>query len=118
MDLLADENIPSPSIIKVRAAGIPLRAIREDSPSLPDHDILLRAAREHLVIWTLDSDFGDLIFRQGVANPAGVIYFRFTATSLEEPATILLHLLADPKIAIEGFFTVVDRNGYRQRGLP
>ncbi len=118
MHILANENIPVPSIRKVRAAAVTLSAITEDSPGVTDVEVLSRAARDELVIWTFDRDYGDLIFRQGLPTPKGVLYFRFSPNTPEEPATLLLRLLADKGMIIEGMFTVVDRIGYRQRALP
>jgi predicted nuclease of predicted toxin-antitoxin system len=119
MQFIADENLPLTSIRMVRAAGYVVFAVIEETPSALDHDILMRAGQEHLVIWTLDRDFGDLIYRQGVAKPAGVIYQRFQKTPrAHEPADMLLRLLAESHFSVEGFFTVVDHNGTRQRPLP
>jgi predicted nuclease of predicted toxin-antitoxin system len=77
MHILANENIPVPSIRKVRSAGITLNAMIEESPGATDVEVLSRAARDDLVIWTFDRDYGDLIFRQGLPTPKGVLYFRF-----------------------------------------
>lgn len=118
MRILANENIPAPSLKRVRAAGKAMDAIIEDSPGASDYTVLARAASERLVIWTFDRDYGDLIYRQRLPTPAGVIYMRFNPATPEEPAEILLQLLSMAGIILEGMFTVVERGGFRQRALP
>ncbi|MGH9176151.1 MAG: DUF5615 family PIN-like protein, partial [Vicinamibacterales bacterium] len=69
-------------------------------------------------ILTFDRDYGDLIFRQRVAPPPGVIYLRLVPATPEDPAGIVQDTLAAPGIELEGRFTVVSRREIRQRELP
>jgi predicted nuclease of predicted toxin-antitoxin system len=116
MRFLADENVPLPSIYRLRSAGYSVAAIIEDAPGTTDLDVLARAARDGLVILTFDRDYGELIFRQKQPPPAGVVFCRFTPTAPEDLADLLLKILG-AGIDFQGKFTVVERNQIRQRLL-
>ncbi|MBX3220966.1 MAG: DUF5615 family PIN-like protein [Labilithrix sp.] len=60
MRILADENMPDEAVAAMRAAGHDVAWIAEDAPSLPDTDVLGRAAVDARVIVTSDKDFGEL----------------------------------------------------------
>jgi predicted nuclease of predicted toxin-antitoxin system len=116
--LLADENIPSASVGHLRTTGFDGVAISEVARGAPDVDVL-RIAREQLrVLVTFDRDFGELIYRDLAPVPPGVIYLRMVATSPEQPAQVVVELIADPSIEILGRFSVVTGDGVRQRALP
>ena len=117
MRFRANENIPLASVRLLRAANLDVAAIIEDMPGASDNAVLARAASEHLVILSFDRDYGELIYRRKLPIPAGVAYFRFDPATPGEPAEHLLQLLSMPSIALEGFFTVVDRDRFRQRPL-
>ena len=118
MRLLANENIPVPSIRLLRQAGYDITAIIEDSPGIPDTAVLARAADEKRIILTFDRDYGELIYRRGLRSPSGVIYLRFQPQAPTEPAELLLNLFQTDHIEFEQRFTVVERDQIRQRTLP
>jgi predicted nuclease of predicted toxin-antitoxin system len=118
MRLLADENFPVPSIGHLRAAGHDVVAIKEESPSLADTAVLATAVRTGRTLLTFDRDFGDLIYRRGLAAPPAVLYFRFLPATPAEPAELFLHIVGRAEIGLEGMFTVVERDRVRQRPLP
>jgi predicted nuclease of predicted toxin-antitoxin system len=74
--LLADENVHSGVIAKLRAAGFEVEAIAETAPGTPDHLILARSDIGVLSLITYDRDFGDLIFNKNRPTPAVLIYSR------------------------------------------
>jgi len=115
--LLANENVPLPSVVLLRTAGHDVVSIAEVDPAALDPSVIERAVRDARYILTFDRDYGDLIFRKRVMPP-GVIYLRFIPTSPEEPATIVHQVLVQPGITLEGRFTVVTRQEVRQRDLP
>jgi predicted nuclease of predicted toxin-antitoxin system len=117
MRFLANENVPLPSIRRLREAGHDVAAVFEDSPGVSDREVLARAALEHRVIATFDPDYGALVYQNGLPPPAGVIYFRFMPRSPEEPANRLLALMAAPALILEGRFTVLEPGQARQRTL-
>lgn len=92
MRFLANENIPIPSTRLLRQAGYDIIAITEDSPGIPDTAVLARAADEQRIILTFDRDYGELIYRQRLRSPSGIIYLRFQPQKSTEPAKILLNL--------------------------
>lgn len=118
MRLLANENFPAPSVVLLRATEHDVVSIAEVDPAALDPSVIERAVREDRFILTLDRDYGDLIFRQRVPSPPGVIYLRFIPVSPEEPAEIVRQLLSQAGITLEGRFTVVSRREVRQRDFP
>ncbi len=99
--LLLDENMP-----RGIAAGSTL------SPGISDRDVLRLAREGARILLTFDADFGDLIFQQGEAPPAAVLYFRVRPIVTEEILALALEALAQP---IDGCFVVVAREGLRSR---
>ncbi len=118
MRFLANENFPRTSVNRLRELGYDIASVIEDSPGVPDFEVLERAADEERIILTFDRDYGELIYRLGMPSPAGVVYFRYVPLTPEEPAKDLLRLLNLEGVSLEGRFTVVERTQMRQRPLP
>ncbi len=118
MLFLADENIPKASITALRASGHDVFAIAEASPGLADQHVLQLSAEAGRILLTFDRDFGALVFRGSGGGNSGVVLFRFIPLSPEEPAQLLLAMIAEARISFTDRFTVVDRDRIRQRGLP
>jgi predicted nuclease of predicted toxin-antitoxin system len=116
--LLADENFPKASVVRLRTAGHEVGSIAEDMAGVSDRAVLALARSENRYLLTFDRDFGELIYRRGEAAPRGVIYFRFLPVDPEEPARVLEALLKRPEIQLEARLTVVTRDQVRQRPLP
>ncbi len=53
---LANENFPRPSTVWLREAGIIVRSIQEDFPSISDKQVLQKAINDSLIILTFDRD--------------------------------------------------------------
>ncbi|QEP41927.1 hypothetical protein D5085_01445 [Ectothiorhodospiraceae bacterium BW-2] len=105
MRWLLNENIPLTTIRELKAAGHDVLAIKEHSPGSRDEEVMALAHREQRVIVTFDRDYGELVFRYRLPQPAGVVYLRFAPQTPQEPAVL------------EGKFTTVDRTHIRQRPL-
>ncbi len=86
MRFLGDENFPLPGVRRLRAAGIDIASVSEDSPGVGDSDVRLRAVREGRVLLTFDRDCGELIYRLGRRSPVGVVYFPYQPLTPEEQA--------------------------------
>lgn len=118
MQFIADENFPLPSVRLLTAAGYDIVAVASSSPGISDEVVLERAVQERRILLTFDSDYGDLLYRQGLQSPEGIVYLRFIPNSPGEPAEYLLSLFEQPEISIIGLFTVAERDRIRQRPLP
>ena len=76
MRLLADENIEALAVAKLRATGNDVIWAKESSPSLADLGLLQQATQEQRTLITHDKDYGDLVVRDGIPAPYGVLLFR------------------------------------------
>lgn len=70
MRFLANENFPKLAIKILRNAGYKIHSVVEETPGEKDINILKRAQNDNLIIITFDKDYGELIFRHKVYNPA------------------------------------------------
>lgn len=118
MDFLENENYPLASIKRLRENNHNVDSVLEDAPGAKDHEILTRAQQEGRIVLTFDRDYGELIYRQSIPAPPGIVYFRFNPATPLEPANILLELLSMEKVSLLGRSTVVERKRVRQRLLP
>ena len=118
MQFLANENVPVVSIRRLRAAGYNVASVIEDSPGATDEAILWQAHTKRRIILTFDRDYGELIYRRRLPNPAGVAYFRFAPSTPEEMGEHLIELIEVGSIILDRKFTVIERGWVRQRPLP
>lgn len=107
--MLANENLPAPSIRRLRAAGIEVAAVREDSSGTDDASVLVRAVAEQRWLLTFDMDYGEPIFRRGFAPPPGLVLYRLQHFGVEDAAVRLLALLESPEARSGGYFIVLDQ---------
>lgn len=112
--LLADRNLPRASVARLRAEGFDI-AVAEGGAS--DEEVLDRASFERRVLLTLDRDFGRLVLSTGIPAPSGVVYLRLRVLRPETPAELLVRLLRDRHVVLEGYFTSVRSDRVRQRPL-
>lgn len=117
MRFLANENFPLTSVNLLRASGHDILALTEFSPGCKDEDVLNLALREKRIILTFDRDYGELIYKVKMPKPTGLAYFRFQPDFPEEPARLLLQILIRDGFALDGFFTVIERERVRQRKM-
>ena len=118
MRFIADENFPLPSIRMLSEAGHDVVAVALESPGIPDANVLERAVQRKRILLTFDRDYGGLLYLRGSRPPEGIVYFRFSPSSPEEPAEYLLALLGESGPALSGMLTVAERDRVRQRPLP
>lgn len=75
--LLVDENLPALTTVLLRRAGYDVASVLEISPGVSDAEVLARALEECRILVTLDKqDFGELIYRDRLSAPPGVLIFR------------------------------------------
>jgi predicted nuclease of predicted toxin-antitoxin system len=117
MRLLADENIPS-SVVRVLAdGGYNILWIRTESPGISDIDVMNIACRENRIILTFDKDFGELVVKDHLCPPAGIILFRLPLKNPTRLAQTILEIL-NARTDWEGYFSVIEERRIRMRPLP
>ena len=82
---IADENFPHPSFRFLTQNDIDVIHVGLESPSIDDREVLRLAIESRRVLLTLDSDHGELIYRDRVATPAG--YNSFSLASIQARPT-------------------------------
>lgn len=116
MRILADENFPEPALGALRKVGWDVFSIAEQCPGASDEEVAALCASQQRILFTFDKDFGELVFRRGLPAGSGVVLFRTTPESSEEPAEAALALVeAQPDL--RGVFCVVTRDRIRVRPL-
>ena len=116
MKFLANENIPTATIKRLREAGHDVVSIGEEFPSIKDESVILFASVENRTIITFDRDYGELVFKRGIKPMAGVIYLRLQNYQPHEPAEIVLKYLISNTV-FEGFFSVITDDSLRMRKI-
>lgn len=76
MRILADEGMDAGVVYGLRAYGHAIHWVVETNPSEVDINLLALGTREQSTLITYDTDFGELICRDNVPAPYGVILFR------------------------------------------
>lgn len=115
--LLADENIPLPSVRLLRAHGVDVLAAVETCPHASDAEILQRARAQCRWLVTFDRDFGQLVFRRRLPPPPAVLYIRQGRASATHAGDLILELLARAD-ELAGCLVVVGGRSLRVRRLP
>ncbi|MCK9914492.1 DUF5615 family PIN-like protein [Microbacteriaceae bacterium K1510] len=117
MRWLADECIDAGLVAYLRHSDHDVLYMAEAAPASNDTDVMARALREERLLLTEDKDFGDLVFRHGVAVP-GIVLLRI------DPAQhSLKRQRLDAAIArfgeagLFGRYTIVEEGRFRLRPL-
>jgi len=117
MKILADENVDKPIISRFRHDGHELESIAEESPGLPDEDVLSRAWRSGVLLISGDKDFGELVYRKRLPH-AGVLLLRISGLSEEEKCELVSKTIAQHGTQLAGAFSVLTPFDLRIRHSP
>lgn len=118
--ILADENIVSAVVVRLRADGLDVVWIAETAPSIVDTDVLARAHSDGRILLTDDKDFGELVVREGRPH-RGVVLLRLSGMPLDARAELVSRLFAASAAELVDAFTVVEPDGrvrVRRAALP
>jgi predicted nuclease of predicted toxin-antitoxin system len=91
-------------------------SIAAECPGVTDEEVAALCADQQRILLTFDKDFGELVFRRGLAAGSGVVLFRITPDSSEEAAAVALALV-ESQHDLRGLFCVVTRDRIRVRPL-
>lgn len=112
--LLANENIPAPSIALLRSADVDVLSIAQSHRAISDIEVLQLAREQRWWLLTYDRDHGALVFERGLEPPPAILLLRQES----QPATRAaeLPLLETPE-EVDGYFVVVGERALRRRPL-
>ncbi|MEZ4868824.1 MAG: DUF5615 family PIN-like protein [Caldilineaceae bacterium] len=114
MNLLADEGVDRPIVERLRQEGHSVAYIAEMSPGISDDVILAQANADNALLLTLDKDFGELVFRQGLVH-AGVILIRLAGLQPITKAQLVTVVLHERGNELLDAFSVISPGSVRIR---
>jgi len=117
VNLVADEGVDRPVVERLRQDGHHVIYVAELSPSVADEEVLRQANTGNAVLITADKDFGDLVFRQGLAH-SGVVLLRLAGLENTTKAEIVAEVCRSWPAELVGSFSVVSRGQVRVRRRP
>ena len=119
--LLANENVPVPTVRVLRDAGLSVAAVRELMPAATDREVLSHARAQGLWLLTFDRDYGELVFASQVAPPPAILYLRQSPASAADYGELVLAALRDAEF-VRGHLVVLTGSAQgvsmRRRALP
>lgn len=117
MILFCDESVDGSIVAALRRDGFEVLYVAEMDPGLPDDEVLTRANQRIALLLTGDTDFGELVFRQG-RNAAGVILIRLAGLSAERKAATVSDAFREHGSELTGAFSVISPGRLRIRRGP
>lgn len=114
MNLLADESVERQIIERLRLDGHSVLSVAEMEPSIPDDAVLARANEHNALLITVDTDFGELVFRQGLVHH-GVVLIRLAGLSAQVKAETVSTVFLQHAAEMAGAFSVIARGTVRIR---
>jgi predicted nuclease of predicted toxin-antitoxin system len=114
MRIVADENLAYRMIKALRNEGFEVLSIEEDSPSIPDNNVLSVAVKEDALLITEDKDFGDLVMLHQLPH-RGILLLRLAGMDTDEKVVRTLDVIRTYGEDLKDSFTVVDTRRVRLR---
>lgn len=116
MNLVADESVDQPIVLRLRQSAHRVEAITESTPGLSDEQVLRVAKEQAALLLTQDRDFGELVFRLGRASD-GVLLIRLHGLTAADKASRVDAALASHAEQMAGRFSVLTPQTLRIRAL-
>ncbi len=117
MRFLIDECVGTEVVYYLRSQGYDSASVTENLPSADDRDVLSWAVREDRILITNDTDFGELVFRDGYAH-RGLVLLRLKDDHGANQVRILVSVLSKYPDQLAGHFVVVTDDSVRIRFAP
>lgn len=120
MRYLIDQNLSRAVVVRLADAGHDAVHLRDyGMQQADDETILARARDEERVLISADTDFGELLARQGCLRPSVILFRPGQGRHPRELAELLLDNMETVGAAVEaGSVVVFARNRIRVRSLP
>lgn len=116
MRFLLDENVERSIAIALQQEGYDIACVGDECPGAPDHAVLNLACREKRILVTNDTDFGEMVVRQGILS-SGVVLMRFSSEEISRKIATLKHLLAHHREKLHKHFVVINEKQIKIRPL-
>lgn len=112
MNLVADENIDRQIVERLRHDGHKVDWIADISTSVSDEEVLRLSIDGIAVLVTEDKDFGELVYRRGLAH-TGVLLIRLEGIDNHSKAEIVSQAVRTNETELPGAFAVLSPNSVR-----
>ncbi|MFH1562285.1 MAG: DUF5615 family PIN-like protein [Nitrospirota bacterium] len=106
MNLLADESVDKPIVVRLRQDGYDVKSITEMSPGIIDDVVLQRANEQQSLLLTADKDFGEMVYRQGLIH-TGVVLLRLAGLTAVTKAALVSKVFDDHAPEFISAFSVI-----------
>lgn len=116
MNIVADESVDIKIVDRLRADGHSVQSVAELDPGIDDEAVLLKSREANAVLLTADKDFGELVFRQGLAQ-SGVVLIRLAGIAPERKAELVSWAFAQHSQELHRSFSVLSPSALRIRNL-
>ncbi len=117
MNVVADEDVDSAVVHRLRDDGHEVIYVAELSPSVTDDDVLGQANGRGALLITADKDFGELVFRRRLVH-SGVLLLRLAGLTNPTKAEIVAEVCRERGAELLGAFSVVSPGQIRIRRAP
>jgi predicted nuclease of predicted toxin-antitoxin system len=117
MKLFIDENVSRLVVDRLRLDSHDLTLAHDVAFGRPDRELLALALQLGAIILTEDTDFGELVIREGLPS-AGVVLLRLSGLARSLQPDYIAQILATHSVNLPGAFTVVTPTNIRIRPLP
>ena len=116
MKLVADESVDFEIVGALRKSGYEVIAVVEESPSIPDHEVLRLAQSHEALLITEDKDFGELVVRLQLGH-RGVLLIRLIGLESIRKGVLVNEALKHNFEKLKDNFSVLDEGRLRIRQL-
>lgn len=112
MELLADESVDFGIVKELRSRNIIIHSIAEDSPGIPDMQVLQIALDKSCVLLTEDKDFGELTYRLKLPHK-GIVLIRLSDLPRQERIQYAADMIEKFMDKLNDHFSVLSARGLR-----
>lgn len=116
MKFLADENVELSIVKFLRKEGHDVLYVSESFAGCADDKVFDVAKKESRILITNDTDFGEMVFRQGKIM-SGVVLMRFTSETVGKKIEVIEHLFRHHLGKLANHFTIVNERQIKIRPL-
>lgn len=99
----------------LRQAGYEVIAVSDLSHGISDMEVINKAKTGELVILTFDKDYGEIRFKHSQENHPLLFFLDSKEKTLKQQRKMVISLLQHKDIGVENKFTVIEKEGIRQR---